>query len=379
MLVPMGGFETYLVAAVREEKVPIALTLDRSAAQYFVVSTETDWREFVHSSAGSSASGRVDGGTSRIMLIEAKTESVAWTCELQKGSNVSIPLGVLPSRDQRSIAGACAKQLREFIENPDANHGRNDSSEIIATPTPGRTQSRNSGAGGAVSTSSPSNPQSSQKIEMECRDPATTGRALKSDEMLVNGMVCKVINSSQPLPSPVSSTTHPAPQQMPNEPGMYVEAGKDFTKILGQIVTFTRTGSLLVSGATAGIKTRKENVQLLGAHAQTVTDNNPVFYFLPAKQEADVGVNAGDLILIRLEEKEQRRQFEVGAQGLWRASSGISLTHQIQLTRSEEKAGTYKLTPAVSLEKGEYALYLTRGEGMPPYIYDFSVREVIPH
>jgi hypothetical protein len=162
---------------------------------------------------------------------------------------------------------------------------------------------------------------------------------------------------------------------IPTEPGMYVATANGITKILGQIVTFKRSGSLAVSGLTAGIKTRKENAQLLGPHAQTVTDDKPVFYFIPAKQEADAGVNAGDMILIRLEEKPERRQFEVGAQGLWRGSSGISITHQVQLFRSEEKPGVYKIAPALALSKGEYALYLTRGEGMSPYVYDFSVPE----
>jgi hypothetical protein len=152
-----------------------------------------------------------------------------------------------------------------------------------------------------------------------------------------------------------------------------VQAGDGFNKILGQIVAFTRSGSLLVSGLTAGIKTRKQNVQLLGPHAQTVINGKPVFYFIPPRQEADAGVNAGDLVLVRLEEKAERRQFEIGAQGLARASSGISITHQIQLIRSEAKPGIYTITPALELGKGEYALYLARGEGMQAYVYDFSV------
>ena len=102
---------------------------------------------------------------------------------------------------------------------------------------------------------------------------------------------------------------------------------------------------------------------------------------LAAKQAFDaIGDDWDEMIfLIRLEEKEERRQFEVGAQGLWRESSGISLTHQIQLARTEERPGIYKLVPAVKLEKGEYALYLTRGEGMSPYVYDFSVIGVAYH
>ena len=164
-----------------------------------------------------------------------------------------------------------------------------------------------------------------------------------------------------------------APVSIPSDSGMYVTTALGNTKIMGQTVTFRRTGSLFVSGLTAGIKTRKENIQILGAHAQTVTDATPVFYFIPAKQEAESGVNAGDLVLVHLEEKSQRRQFEVGARGLWRASSGITVTHQVQLFRSEEQAGVYKVMPASPLKKGEYALYVTRGNGLAAYIYDFSV------
>lgn len=147
---------------------------------------------------------------------------------------------------------------------------------------------------------------------------------------------------------------------LPTEPGMYVEVPEGLTKIIGQIAEFKRSGSRFVHGATAGIKTKKENIQLLGAHAQTVVSPQPVFYFLPAKQESEAGVNAGDLILMRLEEKSSRRQFEIAAQGLWRSSAGITLTHQIQLFRSEVKPEIFKIMPAVELKSGEYALYLSR-------------------
>src|SRR6266852_4112869 len=162
---------------------------------------------------------------------------------------------------------------------------------------------------------------------------------------------------------------------LPTDPGMYVEAAGGLNKIIGQIAEFRRSGSALVSHATVGIKSQKENIQLLGPHAETVVSSRPVFFFVPAKQEADAGVNAGDLILIRLEEKPERRQFEIAAHGAWRSSSGISLTHQVQLLRSEVKPDLYKIAPAIVLAKGEYALYLSRGEGMAAYVYDFGVQE----
>ena len=172
-----------------------------------------------------------------------------------------------------------------------------------------------------------------------------------------------------------SSAAQSARESVPTEPGMYVEAANGFTKIIGQIAEFRRSGSKLVSDATLKIKSQKENIQLLGAHAQNTVSVRPVFYFIPARGEADAGVNAGDLILVHLEEKTERRQFEIAARGSWRSSSGISLTHQIQLFRSEVKAGVYKMEPATTLKQGEYALFLARGQGMAPYVYDFSVQE----
>jgi hypothetical protein len=155
---------------------------------------------------------------------------------------------------------------------------------------------------------------------------------------------------------------------------MYVEASGQLRKVIGQIAEFKRSGSLAVHDLTLGIKTKKENVQLLGATAQTVVSAQPIFYFVPAKQELEAGVNAGDLLLIRLEEKNNRRQFEIAASGAWRKSSGITLTHQIRLLREEVEPDVYKIYPATELIKGEYALFLARGEGMAAYVYDFSVQ-----
>ena len=244
-------------------------------------------------------------------------------------------------------------------------------------------------------------PTQAQQV-VECRDLAPNGY-VAPNESVINGKACRpagapleVIDTNatlatpapsarkQPPPAPVASNSAAkqsvpdsqtaAPAETPTEPGMYLGSDNHYTKILGQIVDFKRSGSMLVSSMTLDIKSKKENVQLLSPHAQTTTGSSPVFYFVPARSEADAGVDAGDLVLVRLEEKKERRQFEIGAQGAWRASNGISLTHQVQLLRSEVTTGVYKVAPATELGRGEYGLYLKRGEGTSPYIYDFSVR-----
>lgn len=174
-------------------------------------------------------------------------------------------------------------------------------------------------------------------------------------------------------PTTAEANSVAPPTAGPTTAGMYLSSGDTYTKIMGQLLGTKRTGSLLASKLTAGIKTSKVNEQLLGAHAQAVTGPNPQFLFIPAKQEGDAGVNAGDLILIRMEQKKDRRQFEVGATGAWRASSGVALSHEVQLSRTEVRPGVYKIAPMTTLSKGEYGLYLDRGENLAPYVYDFSV------
>lgn len=126
VIAPMGGFETYFAAAVRHKKVPITLTLDRESAQYFVVSTETEWHGFVYGSGGASSGGTSAYGASAkstrgleagIMLIEAKSKDVIWAYEVHKNSHGSVVTGTHATRGQQSLAEACAKHLKEFIED----------------------------------------------------------------------------------------------------------------------------------------------------------------------------------------------------------------------------------------------------------------------
>jgi hypothetical protein len=129
VIAPMGGFETYFAAAIREKKVPIKLTLDRDSAQFFVVSTETEWHGFVYGSAGG-ANWNQNGGTAghaasasstrgleaSIMVIDAKTKDVVWAYEVHKSSHGALLLGTHAARGQQSLAEACAKHLKEYIE-----------------------------------------------------------------------------------------------------------------------------------------------------------------------------------------------------------------------------------------------------------------------
>jgi hypothetical protein len=125
----MGGFETYFAAAVREKKVPVTITLDKDTAQFFVVSSETEWHGFVYGSgasgswnqnggavAGGAAASSTRGLEASIMLIDAKTKDVVWAYEVHKSSHGALMFGTHAVRGQQSVAEACAKHLKEYIE-----------------------------------------------------------------------------------------------------------------------------------------------------------------------------------------------------------------------------------------------------------------------
>jgi len=129
VIAPMGGFETYFAAAVREKKVPVTLTLDKASAQFFVVSTDTEWEGFVYGSGGSANWDRTGGSSAHaaaasstrgleasIMVIDAKSKDVVWAYEVHKNSHGSLFFGTLGARGKQSVAEACAKHLKEYIE-----------------------------------------------------------------------------------------------------------------------------------------------------------------------------------------------------------------------------------------------------------------------
>jgi hypothetical protein len=160
---------------------------------------------------------------------------------------------------------------------------------------------------------------------------------------------------------------------VPRDHGLYYQASIGLVPIEGQVISFARTGSRLASTATFGIKSAKTNVQILGERSAHTVGSKPVFYYRTAPAGEAAGGAAGDLVLVRMNVKSKRRQFEVGAGGAWRASSGISIRSQLQFTRKRIEPDLYQLTPAEQLKAGEYAFYLFRGYDLPGYVYDFSV------
>jgi hypothetical protein len=145
--------------------------------------------------------------------------------------------------------------------------------------------------------------------------------------------------------------------RIPNEAGLYAMGPTEgLERIEGRATSFVRTGSRVASAATLGIHANRVNTQIPETRANVTLGPTPTFYYRPVKDEGGL-----DLILTRLTVKNGRRQFEVGAQGIFRASKGVSVRHQMDFNADEVEPGLYKLVLTHQLKAGQYAFYLLRG------------------
>ncbi len=132
--------------------------------------------------------------------------------------------------------------------------------------------------------------------------------------------------------------------------------GGNLKRVEGRVTSFVRSGSRLASTATLGIHANRANTQIPGSRASVTVSPTPTFFYRQLEDECGL-----DLILTRLTVKNGRRQFEVGAQGAWRESRGVSVRHQMDFDAKQMEPRLYKIVLTHELETGQYAFYLLRG------------------
>jgi len=168
----------------------------------------------------------------------------------------------------------------------------------------------------------------------------------------------------------------PVPQAaegLPDEVGVYYALRDgELERIEGIAVSNRRTGSLLASAATMGIKRARINAQLKGSNAlMRITERQPRFYFyLPE------GASIGDYILLKLAQREDLRQIEIAEQTLWKVQEGVDHAQQIDFTYQRVKSRLYAVTPHTELPSGEYGFYVAAGVELTKpsgRIYDFGI------
>jgi hypothetical protein len=171
------------------------------------------------------------------------------------------------------------------------------------------------------------------------------------------------------------------PNLPPKEVGVYWKNGAEFVYIEGQNVSQAQIGGRAASKFTMGIKSKHWNAYLNGPESKNrVKDQSPVFYFYVIE-----GTSANDFVLVKLDKKGDRRQFEVGSIGGWTGQkSGLREGNMKGFTSERVANRMYKVTITEPLKGGEYGFFMGTGQQMAMNdkeaggsaqgrMYDFSI------
>ncbi len=186
-------------------------------------------------------------------------------------------------------------------------------------------------------------------------------KALKAAN--VPDSVIKVMINPTPPPAVIVSGANPMtldPNLPPPEVGVYWKDAAKFILVQGQAVTNTKAGGKAAAFFTDGIRNQHWDATIEGTNSKNVIrERHPVFYLYVAD-----GVDASDYVLIRLNKKGDRREFQIGSfGGFTGGKSGVQKEKELPIHAEHVGIRMYKLTLDADLKPGEYAFFMGTGQG----------------
>jgi hypothetical protein len=185
-------------------------------------------------------------------------------------------------------------------------------------------------------------------------------KALKAGK--VSDEVIKVmINPAPPAPPVIVAATPISndPNLPPPEVGVYWKNGNAFIFVEGQAISQAKVGGKAGSMFTYGMRNEHWDAFLNGPRSKNViNESQPVFYlYVPD------GTSASDYVLISLEKKGDRREFQIGSfGGMTGGKSGVKRDKEIAFTVEHAGIRTYKIKPNLPMKPGEYAFFMGTGQ-----------------
>ena len=213
-------------------------------------------------------------------------------------------------------------------------------------------------------------------------------KALKAAN--VSESIIKVMINPAPPPAAVVAGANPMtidPSLPPPEVGVYWRDVGKFLLLQGQLVTNTKAGGKAGSLFTYGLRNQHWDATIEGPTSKNVVrDPKPVFYLYVPE-----GTDSSDYVLLKLNKKDNRREFQVGSfGGVSGGKSGVQKDKEIPFHAEHLGIRVYKLTLDNALKPGEYGFFMGTGisQTMTPSrggsrsggaasgrIYDFTIPE----
>jgi hypothetical protein len=149
------------------------------------------------------------------------------------------------------------------------------------------------------------------------------------------------------------------PNLPPPEVGVYWKNANAFERIEGQAISQTKVGGKAGSMFTYGMRNEHWDAFLNGPQSKNIiNDRQPVFYlYVPD------GTSSSDFVLITLEKKGDRREFQIGSfGGITGGKSGVKRDKEVAFTAEHAGIRTYKIKLSAGMKPGEYAFFMGTGQ-----------------
>ncbi|HTS58226.1 MAG TPA: hypothetical protein VMH03_11795 [Terriglobales bacterium] len=184
-------------------------------------------------------------------------------------------------------------------------------------------------------------------------------KALKAAN--VSESIIKVMINPAPPPAAIVAGANPMtidPSLPPPEVGVYWRDEGKFLLLQGQMVTNTKAGGKAGSLFTYGLRNQHWDATIEGPTSKNVVrDRNPVFYLYVPE-----GTDSSDYVLLKLNKKDNRREFQVGSfGGVSGGKSGVQKDKEIPFHAEHLGIRVYKLTLENDLKPGEYGFFMGTG------------------
>jgi hypothetical protein len=178
----------------------------------------------------------------------------------------------------------------------------------------------------------------------------------------VSDEVIKVmINPAPPAAQVVVAATPISndPNLPPPEVGVYWKNGNAFVYVEGQAISQAKVGGKAGSMFTYGMRNEHWDAFLDGPQSKNVIqESQPVFYLYVPE-----GSSASDYVLISLEKKGNRREFQIGSfGGVTGGKSGVKRDKEIAFGVEHAGIRTYRVKPNLPMKPGEYAFFMGTGQ-----------------
>lgn len=192
----------------------------------------------------------------------------------------------------------------------------------------------------------------------------------------IPGLAGAAANASGATPSPGTETSgDPNDPMAPHDSGIYLytkdrDGKPEMVALERAAEQATKTGGMLGSAMTYGIKKAKTKAVIPGAHAGIQTaDVPPVFYFYFDDKQAGLGKthfgmsnvsNPNQFALLKLDVKKSDRETIIGQFSALGMSSGSDTKSMIPFKSERVRTGLYKVV-AQGIEPGEYCFLALTG------------------